>query len=107
MYPFVILLQRLRWKHLTNTRRRALTIQIRKLFSYQSFSNKTIDIIPNLNLHYNINKIFSLDYKAGVNISTGNTQDFRQPNPEMPFPSLTLLCRESLNGGLQANYGQV
>ncbi len=34
---------------------------------FQTFSNKTVDIIQNLNLHYAVNKILELDYKAGVN----------------------------------------
>jgi len=40
-------------------------------FQYQTFSNKTIDIIPNLNLHWSPNKIFDLDYKAGINYQLG------------------------------------
>lgn len=39
---------------------------------FQTFTNKTIDILPSLNLHYDINKIFTLDYKVGVNYQIGN-----------------------------------
>ncbi|NOS57129.1 MAG: SusC/RagA family TonB-linked outer membrane protein [Cyclobacteriaceae bacterium] len=45
----------------------------------QKYSNKTIDIIPSLNLHYNLNKFFELDYKVGINYQLGdfsrNTQN--------------------------------
>jgi len=40
-------------------------------FHYQKFTNKTIDIIPNLNLHWTAKKIFELDYKAGINYQSG------------------------------------
>jgi TonB-linked SusC/RagA family outer membrane protein len=39
---------------------------------YQNFDNKIVDIIPTLNLHYNLSKIFELDYKLGLNYSTNN-----------------------------------
>jgi len=39
---------------------------------FQTFTNKSIDIIPSLNLHYDISKVFALDYKAGVNYQVGS-----------------------------------
>ena len=41
-------------------------------FQYQSFDNKVVDIIPTINLHYDANKYFDLDYKVGVNYSVNN-----------------------------------
>ena len=41
-------------------------------YQYQAFDNKSIDIIPTLNLHYTANKIFELDYKIGLNYSVNN-----------------------------------
>lgn len=49
---------------------------------FQTFSNKTLDVIQNINVHYAINKIFELDYKAGVNYQESgfsrNTQNQTQ-----------------------------
>jgi TonB-dependent starch-binding outer membrane protein SusC len=39
---------------------------------FQTYSNKTIDILPSFNLHYKINKIFELDYKLGINYQVGS-----------------------------------
>ncbi|HEY8936256.1 MAG TPA: SusC/RagA family TonB-linked outer membrane protein [Cyclobacteriaceae bacterium] len=39
---------------------------------YQNYRNKTLDLLPTLNLHYNINKIFQLDYKVGFDYSGSN-----------------------------------
>jgi TonB-linked SusC/RagA family outer membrane protein len=70
-------------------------------FQYQNFSNKTIDVIPNLNLHYNINKVFSLDYKVGVNYSTSN---YARTSANQSGNALSVLNNyfvgESLNGGI-------
>ncbi|HEV8512909.1 MAG TPA: SusC/RagA family TonB-linked outer membrane protein [Cyclobacteriaceae bacterium] len=40
-------------------------------FHYQTFNNKTIDILPNLNLHWTANKFLELDYKVGINYQLG------------------------------------
>jgi len=39
---------------------------------FQKYSNKTVDVIPSFNLNYQINKIFELDYKFGLNYSNSN-----------------------------------
>ncbi len=70
-------------------------------FHYQSFSNKTIDIIPNLNLHWKVNKILELDYKAGINYQLGL---YGRTSANQSGNALSALNNyfvgEGLNGGL-------
>jgi TonB-linked SusC/RagA family outer membrane protein len=39
---------------------------------FQTFRNNSIDILPSLNLHYKISRMFELDYKVGVNYTIGD-----------------------------------
>jgi TonB-linked SusC/RagA family outer membrane protein len=70
-------------------------------FQYQNFDNKTIDVIPSLNLNYKTSKIFEFDYKLGVNYSTGNFQR-RTKNQQANQSSVTnnYFVGESIAGGL-------
>ena len=39
---------------------------------FQKYENKTVDVIPSINLNYQVNRIFEVDYKLGVNYSNNN-----------------------------------
>src|SRR5205085_166222 len=41
-------------------------------FQYQNFSNKVVDVVPNLNLNYKPMKFLEIDYKLGGTYSNGN-----------------------------------
>ncbi|MGC4022904.1 MAG: SusC/RagA family TonB-linked outer membrane protein [Cyclobacteriaceae bacterium] len=70
-------------------------------FHYQTFKNKTLDVIPSLNLHWNVNRILELDYKAGINFQVGlyNRASANQSGNALSAAN-NYFVGEGINGGL-------
>jgi TonB-linked SusC/RagA family outer membrane protein len=70
-------------------------------FQYQNFDNKTIDVIPTVNLNFKANKIFEVDYKIGVNYSNSNFQrKTKNQEANQSSQANNYFVGESISGGL-------
>ncbi len=70
-------------------------------FQYQDFTNKVIDIIPTINLHYTPGRIFELDYKLGVNYSVNNfSRNTKNQTGNASSVANNSFVGESITGGL-------
>jgi TonB-dependent starch-binding outer membrane protein SusC len=69
-------------------------------FQYQHYDNKVLDIIPTLNLHYDINRIIELDYKIGINYSIGNFTRNTENQESNAAASSSSYVGESYKGGI-------
>jgi TonB-dependent starch-binding outer membrane protein SusC len=75
---------------------------------YQNYRNRTIDIIPTLNLHYDVSKIFELDYKVGVDYSVGNfLRNTLNQEGNASSAANNYFVGESISGGINRSVSNV